>query len=163
MAKVINLSMKGSLKLTTATKHAMAHIMYSKGKSFLASAILLEKQNGDKSVTLHLLCQGIEIILKGILLKIDYDKYKPKLRKCGHKLVEIAELTTSASNLKPLNKHIKQELEGLNNHYSYHRFRYASTADILINIDETKSDKVWHRISAMVRLIERKNLIPFTL
>lgn len=132
--------------------------MYAKGKAFLGAAILLRQKGGHEFVVLHLLCQGIEVTLKGLLLFIDYDKYKPKLRRIGHKLLSASEEATKAAGLPPLKRDIRIELEALSNLYSQHLLRYGSGYDILVNPDSIPSNRVLHRLAAVLRLAERKGL-----
>lgn len=130
--------------------------MYAKGKAFLGAAILLRQKGGDEFVVLHLLCQGIEITLKGLLLFIDYDKHKPKLRRIGHKLLSASEAAAKAAGLSPLKRDIRVELEVLSSLYSQHLLRYGSGYDIFVNPDSIPSKRVLHRMVAVLRLAERK-------
>jgi hypothetical protein len=75
--------------LTTHGRQFIASALYSKGRSFVRAAVLLQKHGGDQYVVLHLLCQGIEIILKALLLFLDYKKYSKLQRKFGHDLNEV--------------------------------------------------------------------------
>ena len=68
---------------TDYAKQWVAASMYSKGKNFLGAALLRRQNAGYEYVVLHLICQGAEITLKGLLLFKDFEKYKPKLRKYG--------------------------------------------------------------------------------
>jgi hypothetical protein len=70
----------GGSKLAPAGKRFVAESMYQKGKSFLGAALELHTKPGHEYVTLHLLCQGIENLLKGLLLLKAFDKYNPALR-----------------------------------------------------------------------------------
>jgi hypothetical protein len=95
MGKQRILSRKGEAGPSTAGKRAQALAMYNKGKGFLIAANSLNsfvntfpeaerfeiagKCEQYKYVAIHLFCQSIEIILKGILLVNDFDKYKPFL------------------------------------------------------------------------------------
>ncbi len=45
--------------------------MYAKGKAFLGAAIFLRKKNGYDFVVLHLIFQGVVVMLKGLLLGVD--------------------------------------------------------------------------------------------
>jgi hypothetical protein len=94
--------------------------MYAKGKSFLGAAILLRDQKGYEFVVLHLVCQGIEVLLKGLLLVVDYDKFKPELKKLGHNLLRIVDAASQVADLRSLRSPVRIELEGLNRLYSRH-------------------------------------------
>ena len=119
--------------LSTYGKRLVAESMYAKGKAFLGAAILLRRHKGDEYVVLHLLCQGIEISLKGLLLIADYEKYKPLLKKLGHNLGKIAEEVSQVAGIKPLRPSVRAELEALSKLYSFNRLRYGSGYDILVN------------------------------
>ena len=71
----------GTATLTVHGKRMVAESMYVKGKVFLGAAVLLRQKGGYEFVVLHLLCQGIEVVLKGLLLAIDYDKFNPSSRR----------------------------------------------------------------------------------
>jgi len=87
----------GSGRLTAYGKRMVAHAMYSKGTSFLGAAALLHRQGSYESVVLHLMCQGIEIILKALLLVSNHDKYAPQLTALGHNLEKLAWISTEES------------------------------------------------------------------
>jgi hypothetical protein len=122
----------GQASLTSHGKKMVAHAMFHKGKHFLGAAILLEKRDGYRDVVLHLICQGIEIIQKGMLLAQDFDKYAPKLQKpLGHNLVRGSELLRDAFKLKPLKKATQEELCLLSEYYCKHLLRYGSIHDVI--------------------------------
>lgn len=147
------------LKLTAHGKRMVAESMYAKGKAFLGAAILLRQKGGYEYVVLHLLCQGIEIVLKGLLLAVDYDKYKPKLKRLGHDLLKITDAVTDAAGLSALRPSIRAEMESLNRLYSGHRLRYGSGYDILVDPSTIPIRQVLRRMAALLRLVERKGLI----
>jgi hypothetical protein len=133
--------------------------MYAKGKAFLGAAILLRHKKGNDYVVLHLVCHGIEDLLKGLLLFVDYDKFKPKLRDLGHDLVEIADAVSEAGLRPPLRQPIRTELEGLSRLYSSHRLRYGSGYDILVDPKTIPSKRVLRYMGAVLRFVERRRLI----
>jgi hypothetical protein len=133
--------------------------MYDKGKSFIGAAILLEQRGGNQYVVLHLICQGVECVLKAILLSIDYERYSPLLKdKLGHKLVKIASAVgaETSMSLKPA---LLAELSNLDNLYARHLLRYGSGFDIVVDPKSVAYGKVMHRCAAMIRLIETKGLL----
>jgi len=140
-------------------KRMVAESMYAKGKAFLGAAVLLRRNGGYEYVVLHLLCQGIEIVLKGLLLAIDYDTFKPKLKQYGHNLLSVTDAATSAAGLSPLRPNIRAEMDALNQLYSRHLLRYGSGYDILVNPSTIPNRLVLRRIVALLRLIERKGFI----
>ena len=120
-------------KLAPAGKEVIAASMYGKGKAFVGAAILLSRQGDSEHVdyvVLHLLCQGIELVLKGLLLLKDYDRYESSLiNSLGHNLHKIALEAVSAYSTKPLRPDLDQELSRLNNLYSKFLFRTFEGSD----------------------------------
>ena len=157
MTKIASASCAG--RLAPHGKRMVAESMYAKGKSFLGAAMLLRQNGGYEYVVLHLLCQGIEIVLKALLLAIDYDKYKPKLKKLGHDLLKITDATTDAAGLRKLRPRIRAEMESLNRLYSRHLLRYGSGYDILVDPNTIPSRLVLRRAIALLRLVEREGLV----
>jgi hypothetical protein len=158
MAKIVLSA--GSAHLTAHSKRLVAASMYAKGKAFIGASILLRQKKGYEFVVLHLICQGIEVVLKGLLLGIDYHKYKPELKKLGHNLVRITDTASRAAGLKPLSKSDRSELEGLNRLYSRHLLRYGSGYDILVDPTTIPCNRVLRHTAALLRLVERRRLIP---
>jgi hypothetical protein len=121
----------GEGRLTIHGKKRIGYEMFQKGEHFLAAAILLHRHKGHQEVVIHLLCQGIEIVQKGMLLFRDFDKYEPKLQSpLGHNLIRGSKSFCEAFRLKPLKKATQQELELLNNYYCKHLLRYGGIHDI---------------------------------
>lgn len=137
----------------------VAESMYVKGKAFLGAAVLLRQKGGYEFVVLHLLCQGIEVVLKGLLLAIDYDKFKPKLKNFGHDLLKLTDAATSAAGIPALRPRVRSEMESLNQLYSRHLLRYGSGYDILVDPKTIRNRLVLRHMIALLRLIERKGLI----
>ena len=153
------ISALGTATLTVHGKRMVAESMYVKGKAFLGAAVLLRQKGGYEFVVLHLLCQGIEVVLKGLLLAIDYDKFKPKLKKFGHDLLKVTDAATSAAGIPALRPRVRSEMESLNQLYSRHLLRYGSGYDILVDPKTIRSHLVLRRMIALLQLIERKGLI----
>jgi hypothetical protein len=123
------------IKLGANGKPFVANALFRKGKAFLRSAELISNNNDEPTqyVARHLVCQGLEIALKAMLLLKDYDKYEPKLRRqLGHNLVDIANEVASIYNLRPFGSNVGAELRNLNDFYSKHLLRYAGLQDMLI-------------------------------
>ncbi len=120
----------------------IAEAMYHRGKNFLAASVLLQREGGYGYVVLHLMCQGIEIILKAFLLLRDYGKYKKRLRTYGHNLLTLSEVASSVYGLDPLREPVRQELDRLNNLYQKHVLRYADIHDIFLD-PETSRTREW--------------------
>jgi hypothetical protein len=126
--------------------------MFHKGKHFLAAAALLHQIDRNRDVVLQLLCQGLEIIQKGLLLARNYDKFKPKLRKLGHDLVRISDALHAAYTLKPLKKGTKAELQVLSDYYRQHLLRYGTIHDVFGDTRNLPSKAVVRKAVALTVL-----------
>lgn len=161
--RVVYMQARGG-QLSKHGKHLVIQSMYHKGKAFLAASVLLHQHGSNEYVVLHLLCQSIEIVLKAILLAINYDAYKPRLKKLGHDLLRIADEACYASKTASLSTNIRSELAGLNHLYKGHYLRYGSGHDILTNPHHIPSQLVLQRMAALLRLLERHHFdSPHTL
>ena len=132
--------------------------MYQKGKGFIGAALLVDQQHGHPSVVLHLLCQGIEILLKAILLARDYEHYKPRLRKFGHDLVKIATEARAATGLHIFSGASAGELQTLSRFYCKHLLRYASPLDIFIDPSTIPARRVFKHAFAILKHVEKRAL-----
>lgn len=153
-----------------ATRHAKTMIVqaeYAKGKSFLGATILLRQRacsEADEYVFRHLLCQAIELILKSVLLAVNYDRFQPQLAtKLGHRLLKIADEVHAVCGIAPLRAPIAKELHLLDQVFSTHRLRYASALDVLVSPESIHYRKTMHRLAALVRVIERNGGIVLSL
>lgn len=157
MAVTVHRAASKGGSLTKHGKHLVARAMYQKGLHFIGAAILLEQKGGYQGVVLHLLCQGIEVTLKGLLLFANYDKYKPRLIKpLGHNIEKVANAALSEFKLMPLRKDTKEELAQLNRLYSQHLLRYGTVVDILIDPRTISCDRTFRRIAAAIRLADSR-------
>ncbi len=155
------ISLTARLSPTPEGKRRIALSMYAKGNAFVGAYELLHQQADNESfdyVALHNLCQGIEIVLKSLLLLHDYDKYKAKLRErpLGHDLESIARETAKVYGLRPLRAKHAEELALLNNLYKQHLLRYGSTCDILIDPRTIERNHALRRVAAVIRLSLRR-------
>jgi hypothetical protein len=151
----------GQVNRSSLTKHGkllVAQSMHEKGKGFIGAAILLRQRGGYEYVVLHLLCQGVEIVLKSFLLFQSYDSYNPVLKNLRHDLVKIADRVLDAFKLKPLTPAVRRELTALNSLYAKHLLRYGSFYDVLVDPSTIPSKLVFRRISAAIRLAERRTV-----
>jgi hypothetical protein len=147
----------GPFRLALGGKRAIARAMYARGTNFLGGSILLARAGGYHYVVLHLLCQGIECMLKGILLFADYDKHEPKLRsEYRHDLEELVAVVVAQFGRKPLRGRLSMELGQLSNLYQRHLLRYGTTRDIFIDPDSVRYERVLRRAIAIVRLVGRQ-------
>lgn len=151
----------GPMKLTQYGKSMVAHAMFHRGKQFIKAAILLDgEEDPYQYVVLHLFCQGLEIILKGLLLLRNYNLYEPKLKNIGHNLIRAAEKVRLEFKSKPLRNDIMDQLKELNNLYGNHLLRYGSPLDIFIDPKQFPSNLVFKKAIQLIFLgnrILRKN------
>jgi hypothetical protein len=141
---------------TDFARRVTANSMYLKGKSFLGAAILLRRNGGYEYVVLHLMCQGVEVTLKALLLLKNYKRYEPKLKKYGHHLMPLAKDVLAEFQLQPMRPALKAELQALSSLYAKHLLRYGTLHDIFVDGKLIASSLVLRRIVAGVRLAERE-------
>ena len=133
--------------------------MYLKGKSFVGAAILTHRQSDSEHndyVVLHLLCQGMEVVLKGLLLLKDYDRNILRLKPLGHNIFKVTEEVSAAYGLKPMCANLERELRDLNKLYTKQLLRYWTGYDILVDPRTIPRDRVLRRLCAAIRLAERE-------
>jgi hypothetical protein len=129
-----------------------------KGKSFIGAAILLRKHGGNEYAVLHLLCQGVENVLKSLLLLKDFRKYWPELPKkktFGHDLNKLVEAVLSEFPMRPLSKELLAEISTLTTYYKNHDLRYGSIHDLFVLPDTISSKLTLRKICAVLRLANR--------
>jgi hypothetical protein len=129
--------------------------MYVRAKSFVGASQLLHQAGGSPFVERHLLCQGIELLLKAILLLADYDTYGPKLKKIGHDLTKAATAVHVATGIKFINATVSAELTDLSKFYELHMLRYASPVGLLSGGSYVSTNRTLHRVTALIRLMEQ--------
>ena len=144
--------------ITRYGESRIALSMYQKGQGFIGAAVLVDQQDGHPSVVLHLLCQGIEILLKAILLATDYEHYQPRLRKFGHDLVKIATEARAATGLHIFSGTSAGELQTLSDFYRKHLLRYASAFDFYIDPSTIPSRRVLMHAFAILKHVEKRAL-----
>jgi hypothetical protein len=149
-------SASGTAKLTTYGKRTVAESMYQKGRSFIGAALLLRRQGGYEYVVLHLLCQGVEIVLKSLLLHRSYDKYISRIRTpIGHDLERAADAVVAEFGRRKLSQELLLELRALNALYKRHLLRYGSGYDLLVNPETISSERVLTKIVRVIRIADR--------
>jgi len=142
--------------VTIHGKRVVAESMYAKGKSFIGAALLLRQWEGYEYVVLYLLCQGIEITLKGLLLMKDYDRCKGKLKSVfGHNIKRLVAEAISEFGVRPVEPALKAELEMLTSLYSRNRLRYGTFYDVLVNPETIQSRLTLRKMAAVIRLADR--------
>jgi hypothetical protein len=146
-------------KLSKHGKFLIAMSMYQKGKAFLGASILLRKHDTGEAteyVALHIFCQGLETLLKGLLLLHNYGLFQPRLIKLGHRLPNLIEVTSKIYKLKPMSAPLLAEVTNLGKFYATERLRYGSGIDIFISPHSIESKRIQRRIYAVIRLSERQ-------
>jgi hypothetical protein len=152
-------AISGVGKLTAHGKFLIALSMYQKGKALLGASILLRKHHTGEAteyVALHIFCQGLETLLKGLLLLHNYGLFQPRLIKLGHRLPNLIEVASQAYKLKPMSRPLLTEVTNLGKFYAAERLRYGSGVDIFISPHSIESRRVQRRIYAVIRLSERQ-------
>lgn len=132
---------------------------FEKGLGFLGAGQLLEPYCAGepiRHVRLHLMCQGLELILKSALLAKDFGTYRPQLanpKRFGHDLIKIAEAVEGEYGLSTMRPGLRTELEELARLYSAHHLRYPGICDIFIDPNAIGVRHVNRRVKALVRLM----------
>jgi len=145
----------GSGRWTDYGKRQIALAMVHRGEQFLGAAMLLKKEGGNGYVWRHLVCQSAELIMKGSLLLVDYDRYQPELKKFGHQLLVLGDVCVEAFNLSPMTGALRTQIANISDLYEHHELRYASGMDILINPDTIGIEILLGRIFAALVVIRR--------
>ena len=157
--RVVKLKASGPMRLSNHGRKRVALSMYVKGKNFLAAAILLRNHgqpNANEYVVLHLTCQGVENVLKGLLLLRDFKSYYRMLKQpLGHDLKKLVKTVIKEFHVRTLPKKYMDEINQLSNLYSKHILRYGNGYDILVNPSTIPSELNLRKITAIVRLSER--------
>ncbi|WP_353189527.1 hypothetical protein [Pandoraea pnomenusa] len=155
MKVIIGPGESGQATLSTYSKRKIGQIQYDKGRAFVASALLLKRHCGNEAVVLYLLCQGIEVALKALLLLKDFDLYEKK--RFGHDIVKVANEAASSFGLHPLSSPLAEQLRRVSLLYSDRRqlLRYGSLSDILIPASSIERERVMRRMFAAIRLADR--------
>ncbi|MCA1452806.1 hypothetical protein I6F35_06175 [Bradyrhizobium sp. BRP22] len=143
-------------KLTEHGQRLSARKLYAKGQSFVAAAILLRQRGGVEDVVLHCLCQGTEIMLKALLLLLDYKTYKPRMTKYGHDLEQVVAAAVKAFGVRPLRPAVAQELKVLSAFYRKHLLRYDALHDLLPAGSLPSDRALLLKVGAVMRLAHRK-------
>jgi len=142
---------------TKYAKDQSAKVTYNFGRDFIAAGMLLHQNNRRSYPTLHLICQGTELVLKSLLLHKDYDVYVKLLAKrpINHNLAILAEKVMKEYNAKPMRPKVKQQLEAIDGLYSKHKLRYFAVEDSLGFYKGLEIGAFFSRLFAVVKLAER--------
>lgn len=147
------------MRLTRHGKMIIARAQFERGCAFVGAALLTRPhaiQEPQQYVFLHLVCQGIELITKGLLLTRDFDTYRPREKEFGHKITRLIEETLTVFNKRPLEPKLKAEIKYLADSFGEHRLRYASAMDIFIAPSSIECDLVLRKLHAVIRLSRRE-------
>ncbi len=151
-------SLVAEVKLSSYGKRRTAEAMYHKGCNFVAASVLLSQKGGYQYVVLHLLCQGVEIVLKSLLLFKDFDKYQRIIKKkIGHDLEKVAKAVIKEFRPKGIDDNLRKEIRKLNNMYSSHVLRYGDVVDLVIDPDTIECNLLLKKIVAVMK-VTHKNL-----
>ena len=97
--------------------------------------------------------------MKGLLLIVDYDKFRPKLKsKLHHNLVLTSQTALDVVGLPRFKGAGLQELSNLDKLYSTHLLRYGSSYDVLVDAATIPYTRTLRRVAALVRRISRKGI-----
>jgi hypothetical protein len=152
------------MPLSAYTKRIVAQKWMFRGGAFLAAANLLgvQRQNSEDAlmVSLHLLCQGMELFLKGLLSDKDYDLYYPKLKSFGHRLDFLADEVTKIYSAPMINAQLRCEFLALVLWYSRHWFRHESGLGFVAMSGAPSYFRTLRRMLAVVRVSRRSQTTP---
>jgi hypothetical protein len=141
---------------TNAGKQMRTDAMYNKGKEFIGASILMKENNGKSYVQIHLLLQGVEIILKALLLNKDYNLYTKKLRKIGHNLTKLVKEVKKCYRVKNIDTNLQHELTSINNHYLNGNLRYGGLLDILIDVNSVNVGTIEEKTVQLIKVLEHR-------
>ena len=140
--------------LSRGAKRKIADAMFEKGVSFTGAAILLRRQGGYEHVVLHLICQGVENVMKSILLQENFDKYKKKIKKkIGHNLVLAVDEVIKEKGARNIAPELRDELIKINHFYKNHFLRYGGMSDIFVQCQKSDSDLVLYKLMQIINII----------
>jgi hypothetical protein len=142
-------------------RQMVARDMVARGQHFFASAILLKQHAGHPYVWRHNFCQGIEVLMKGLLLVKDFDRYWPRMRGFGHKLLDVCDETSAAYGIPKPAGEIRGEIEYLSRFYQQHWLRYASGVANLIDANSIAYERTLRRLVAVQRLLSRHRVVEW--
>jgi hypothetical protein len=99
------------------------------------------------------MCQGIEVVLKALLIYKDKSKYGPKLRReYGHDLVKLADEVLRVYKLKPMSQSVRAELVFLSKLYESHFLRYGDARELVFNAGSIQDKHLVPRLVAAMKL-----------
>lgn len=152
----------GPTNMTLHSKRIVAEHMIVRGEQFVGAALLLKQRTNYGMVVHHLICQGLEVFLRGVLLRENYNKYNPLMRfdrktkvGFGHDLVKLVAAACDEFELKHPRASVAAQLTLLSSLYSQHVLRYAGAFDVIFGHEYISSSLVLRKLAASVRLARR--------
>lgn len=147
-------------------KDIAANIMYHKGRHFIAAAVLLNKHDGMPDVVLHCLGQGIECILKALLMNHDYDHYLKEKSNgksiikntIGHDLTRTLKEVAKCYKIKKINDKVQIEIAILNDRYKAHSLRYGMAINIFQDSSGFNFDLISKKLLQAMKIIDHNNV-----
>lgn len=158
--------------LTLDQKYEHADTMFRTGGAYLSAAAAFSKEvkaatergqpladndHGPEWAWLQLICQGIEVSLKGFLMFKNYDHYTLKhlAKYFGHDIFKLATETLSKFGLSPMNSKVAKELQFISDLYCNRSLRYGVFFDPQLKPKTIESDLVVNKLVAGLKLAYR--------
>jgi len=142
---------------TIQKEHEIAVETLKKGENFIRTALLLRKNNSEENVVLSMICQGIENILKGLLLSKDYVRYEPLLRrKFGKNLLKLYYRTRKEYKIKKLDARAVNELQILAYLYKNQFLHYGHLINLLNDDRAFESGHLLRKLFQILAYVKRK-------
>ncbi len=128
-----------------------------KGENFIRAALLLRRNNSEENVVLSMICQGIENILKGLLLSKDFVRYEPLLRKkFGKNLLRLYYRTRKEYNITNLDSRAVNELQILAYLYKNQFLHYGHLINLLNDDKAFESGHLLKKLFQILAYVKRK-------
>jgi hypothetical protein len=128
-----------------------------KGENFIRTALLLRKNNSEENVVLSMICQGIENILKGLLLSKDYVRYEPLLRrKFGKNLLRLYYRTRKEYGISNLDPRAVNELQILAYLYKNQFLHYGHLINLLNDDKAFESGHLLKKLFQIIGYVKKK-------
>ncbi len=142
---------------TVQREHEVAVETLKKGENFIRTALLLRKNNSEENVVLSMICQGIENILKGLLLAKDYVRYEPLLRKkFGKNLLRLYYRTRKEYKIKHLDGRAVNELQILAYLYKNQFLHYGHLINLLNDDKAFESGHLLRKLFQILAYVKKK-------
>lgn len=152
----------GKGEFSDYAKQRHAEDWFCRGVAFLQSGILLAQHGGDGRVVLHLYAQGIEIVLKSLLIVKNPNNYPAAIREKGHDLVallaavEVEYGGVSAPHPRfVLTADERKILGELGEGFKVHEFRCPRRLDLVMAYAESDCTPLLSKLKPVCRLLRR--------